>query len=251
MLLQPFLRGSNIRRYSLQRPELCIFFPYRLEGTSTVYYPLKEIAQRFPLAWEYLSYAKAEMSGRGSARMRYPIWYALWNPRDLRLLTSPKVLVPTIANKPSFAFDATGQYFFLGSGAGGPGAYGLVFTANSHSYFYTLGLLNSRITHIFIQATSSIFRGGYRAYSQQFLWEIPFRPIDFSDPKEVARHDRMVELVKRMLELHERLADAKIGRERTIMQQQIDATDRLINQLVYELYGLTAEEIAIIEAEVA
>lgn len=34
---------------------------------------------------------------------------------------------------------------------------------------------------------------------------------------------------------------------RTILQRQIDATDRQIDALVYALYGLTDEEIAIIE----
>ncbi len=33
----------------------------------------------------------------------------------------------------------------------------------------------------------------------------------------------------------------------TIIQRQIDATDRQIDQLVYELYGLTEEETKIVE----
>jgi hypothetical protein len=39
------------------------------------------------------------------------------------------------------------------------------------------------------------------------------------------------------------LAWAKTGHEMTAIQRQIDATDRQIDQLVYELYGLTEEEI--------
>jgi hypothetical protein len=35
--------------------------------------------------------------------------------------------------------------------------------------------------------------------------------------------------------------------EKTIIQRQIDATDKQINQLVYQLYGLTEEEIRIVE----
>jgi hypothetical protein len=58
-----------------------------------------------------------------------------------------------------------------------------------------------------------------------------------------------VELVEKMLFLHKRLADAKIPRDKTILQQQIDATDQQIDRLVYELYGLTEEEIKMIEGE--
>ncbi len=63
----------------------------------------------------------------------------------------------------------------------------------------------------------------------------------------MARHDKMVELVERMLSLHERLLTAKLNQEKTIIQHQIDATDRQIDRLVYQLYALTEDEIEIVE----
>jgi type I restriction-modification system DNA methylase subunit len=60
---------------------------------------------------------------------------------------------------------------------------------------------------------------------------------------------RMVSFVEQMLALHKRLAEAKTSNEQTIIQRQIDATDRQIDKLVYELYGLTSEEIAIVEGK--
>ena len=50
-----------------------------------------------------------------------------------------------------------------------------------------------------------------------------------------------------MLDLHKRLTNAKNPDDKTKLQRQIDATDREIDRLVYELYGLTEEEIAIVE----
>ena len=50
----------------------------------------------------------------------------------------------------------------------------------------------------------------------------------------------MVTLVERMLTLNKQRADVKTDHEKTLIDRQIDA-------LVYELYGLTAEEIAIVE----
>ena len=43
------------------------------------------------------------------------------------------------------------------------------------------------------------------------------------------------------------MAGARIERERTVIGHQIEATDKQIDRLVYELYGLTEEEIAIVE----
>jgi len=57
----------------------------------------------------------------------------------------------------------------------------------------------------------------------------------------------MVSLVDRMLDLHKRLAAAKTDHERTLLERQISATDREIDRLVYELYGLTEDEIKIVE----
>jgi hypothetical protein len=57
----------------------------------------------------------------------------------------------------------------------------------------------------------------------------------------------MVALVERMLDLHKRLPAAQTPNDKTLLQRQIAATDREIDRLVYELYGLTDEEIAIVE----
>jgi len=50
-----------------------------------------------------------------------------------------------------------------------------------------------------------------------------------------------------VLDLHKQLSAAKSPTDKTAIQRQIDATDRQIDQLVYELYGLTDDEIRIVE----
>jgi len=62
-----------------------------------------------------------------------------------------------------------------------------------------------------------------------------------------ARHDRMVGLVETMLQLHKELARAKTLHQKNVLQRRVDATDHEIDQLVYELYGLSDKEIAIVE----
>jgi hypothetical protein len=52
-----------------------------------------------------------------------------------------------------------------------------------------------------------------------------------------------------MLILQSNLAGANTPNERTILQRQIDATDREIDRLVYDLYGLSDDEIKIVEGE--
>ncbi len=75
----------------------------------------------------------------------------------------------------------------------------------------------------------------------------PIRTIDFTAPADVARHDRMVSLVTAMLDLHKQLAAARTADEKNALQRIIDATEKEIDRLVYELYELTDEEIRIVE----
>ena len=78
---------------------------------------------------------------------------------------------------------------------------------------------------------------------------MPFRQIDFSKPTEKGQHDRLVNLVKQMLDLNKKLAEAKTPQVRKILERQIKSTDKQIDQLVYKLYDLTDEEIKIVESE--
>ena len=57
----------------------------------------------------------------------------------------------------------------------------------------------------------------------------------------------MVKLVDKMLDLHKKLAAAKIPADKTRIQRQITTTNKQIDNLVYQLYGLTEEEIKIVD----
>jgi ribosomal protein L23 len=57
----------------------------------------------------------------------------------------------------------------------------------------------------------------------------------------------MIHLVQEMLALSDKLSSVRTDHEKTTLQRQIDATDQQIDKLVYELYGLSGEEIKIVE----
>ena len=53
--------------------------------------------------------------------------------------------------------------------------------------------------------------------------------------------------VSTLVELKQKLTSNKTPQEKTALERQIEATDKQIDQLVYQLYGLTEEEIKIVE----
>ena len=116
---------------------------------------------------------------------------------------------------------------------------------------YVLGIFNSTLInfyhqHIFLDQSKETFQKILIQNAKVF----PIHQIDFDNKKDVSRHDQMVAYVNTMLELNKKLINAKTEHEQTVIQRQIDSTDRKIDKLVYELYDLTDAEIAIVEESV-
>lgn len=78
---------------------------------------------------------------------------------------------------------------------------------------------------------------------------IPLPYINFSNPAEKIRHEKLMNFVEQMLELHKRLAKAQTPQEKERFESQIQDIDSSIDSLVYELYGLNEEEIKIVEGK--
>lgn len=115
---------------------------------------------------------------------------------------------------------------------------------------YLLGVVNSSLLSWFGGIVLPNFgKEVFPKLNPQDIKQIPIRNIDFNKPAEKKMHDSMVQLVEQMLVLNKQLLEAKTGHEQTLIQRQIDATDKQIDKLVYELYDLTTAEIAIVEGE--
>jgi SAM-dependent methyltransferase len=113
---------------------------------------------------------------------------------------------------------------------------------------YILAILNSRvISRLYLAQVSGATKDDFPQVTIVDLASLPYRAIDPDNKRDKVALDRMVELVDSMLALHKLLASAKSEAQRGPIQRQIDATDAEIDRLVYALYGLTKEEIRIVE----
>lgn len=106
---------------------------------------------------------------------------------------------------------------------------------------YILGILNSRLINYYCShfLVDDI--------NKEYLSQIPIRLINLSNKEEKAVYGKLVGLVNVIINLNTELAISK-GNEKEQLQQQIDKTDKEIDDLVYELYGITDEERKIIES---
>jgi hypothetical protein len=120
----------------------------------------------------------------------------------------------------------------------------------NHSLRYFLAILNSSLATYFVKKIAfELTEGAFTKVRTNQLARFPVRSIDFGNPSDERHHDDLVALVEKMLELHEEVAKSNFDSEKEPIERQIKATDKKIDQLVYQLYGLTEEEIKIVEGE--
>ncbi|MCX6696610.1 MAG: restriction endonuclease subunit M, partial [Methanoregula sp.] len=186
----------------------------------------KELAEKYPNTWEYFKQNRSLLEARENGKWKHEQWYAFGRNQNLTEMDREKILTPSIANGACFTFDSKDFFYFMGSGGGGGGGYGIILKPEEKmSYYYLLGLLNSALSTFYLKKVSSTFRGGYIALNRQYIEQLPIRTINFSDPTDKARHDRMVALVTQMLDLNKKLQEARLEQEKTMLSRQIEATD--------------------------
>jgi hypothetical protein len=109
-------------------------------------------------------------------------------------------------------------------------------------YRYLLGIINSHFIGWYFRKKFQI--SVEDTFPQIMIRDILQFPIPESDK---ARHDQIVKLVEQILAAKEKLAKTKIDAEVNRLEMQCESLDRQIDAAVYELYGLTEEEIKIVE----
>jgi hypothetical protein len=231
-IIKPFLAGRDIKRFKINwQNKYLIFTRHGIE------------IKKYPAIYKYLSQYKERLMPKpknftgtnwiGRKPGSYQ-WYEIQDSIDYyQEFEKPKIIYPNICKQPEFSVD-TGNFY-----------------SNQKSFIisffdlYLLGILNSKIMMFFFTTTIPKLRGDFYEPGFVFMKNFPVHVIDPSDPADVSRHDRIVALVQRMLDMHKRIPQTPQEQER--LTRDIQTTDREIDTLVYQLYGLTDAEIKIVE----
>jgi hypothetical protein len=230
---QHFLRARNsdILRYRIQSSGEMLLY---LEDFET-------FDDLQPDVSTHLNAHKKELKDRAAYERGDCEWWKYTWPLHKEHAHRAKLLCPYLATRNRFALDSDQIYLGLTDTT-------VLYDAQQpEDMRYLMGLLNSKLLTFRFGSIGKLKSGGIREYFWNSISKLPIRRIDFFTGTDKARHDRMVELVEQMLALHEQLAAAKTAHAKTNIQRQIDATDAQIDQLVYELYELTPDEIKIVQ----
>jgi hypothetical protein len=224
------------------RGEWQIIFPYTNDGEAFRLYSEQELRNSFPKAFKYLH----DNKGRLEKRKQFNKWYGYSAPRNLALHDLAQIVVPLLANRGLFAYvpeETQGKLCLMASG-------GFSITIGDDCPLnakYVLGIINSRLIFWKLKHLSNLFRGGWITCTKQYFGELPIHNINFSDKADKARHDKMVQLVEQMMQAKQLSLTPRNERDKDFYENKCAALDRQIDRLVYELYDLTDDEIALIE----
>ncbi len=177
--------------------------------------------------------------------IKYQNTYCLETDKEIKRLQDfseiEKLLIRRVANKLIATYDNNNYYFIKNLYA--------VISPNIN-LFFLLALINSQLINFFFKKYFTTKKEEIFPEIQTYQIEsLPIRVLDFSNPAEKAQHDRLVSLVDSMLEIQKQYHTATTEADKKLFKQKIDILDHRIDTLVYQLYGLTEEEIRIVEGE--
>ncbi len=222
-VIKPFLRGRDVKRWNVDFADQYLI---KIESSENKKHPWSELTEKeaekifdqtYPAIYKYFSRFRDSLikrcdQGRFFWELRSCIY---WHEFE-----QPKIIYPDIAVRCEFAFD--NNNFLLDC---------TLFLIPSDSK-YLLGVLNSSIARFFINQICPAIRGDFKRFKSIYVSQIPI--ADTSKPQRTT----IEKLVQQCL-------DAKKGDRHADTSE----LEKAIDDLVYQLYGLTEEEIKIVEGE--
>jgi adenine-specific DNA-methyltransferase len=228
-ILKPFLRGRDVKRWRVQYAGLWLINTHNgYGGTPPVDvddYPvikahLDEVERRRAAGELGEKAQKAKGLFRRDDQGRTP--YNLRNCVYVPEFEKPKIIYPDIYEHQSFALDTGGH-----------------FSANT-TYFipnekpWLLALLNSKLVEWFYGSVSNRVRGGYLRAFSDYIRQIPIASVPENEAEHLEQTIQFILIAKK-----------------NAPSADVSALEAEIDHLVYKLYDLTPEEIAIVEESTA
>ncbi|MFC5191218.1 Eco57I restriction-modification methylase domain-containing protein [Algoriphagus aquatilis] len=224
---KPFLMGKDVQRYSSLNTNKFVFFPYRITNESAEIVDIIELRENYPLTYNYLIDHEKDFKSRESGKAgKMKHWYAYIYPKNLNKfeqlkLTSMEIcsIHPNVTLNNSNLYHTTKAYSWVKN------------EDATESYEYLLALANSKLLWWFLKLTGDTLQGDARTFKTNYL--NPFPLPETPDPRI---ENEIEQKINKILELKK----VNNNSDTKILEKEID-------DLVFELYGLTEEERKIVE----
>ena len=206
--------------------------------------------QRYALSWSgtwvnYDSTLKdrlkpSDIKSKAGMTAQKKVDFAL---RNENIYLGEKIVVRKTADHIVATYDANEFYYDSLS-------YGIKLHDNEDvSIFFILGLLNSKLLNYLHESLSNNKDKVFAKVLATNLSVLPIPKNIFATKLKKERHDEIAKLVNQLLQLNQQNAETKLQTVVTQHESKIVYCEEKIDQIVYQLYELTEDEIKIVEGE--
>jgi hypothetical protein len=152
----------------------------------------------------------------------------------------PKIIISKVALEPRAFPDIEGEFL---------GAYTTYVFPEKISLLALTAIINSHLMRFIYRLLYDALAmgGGYLRFQPPQVRRMPICNFDLSKNADKSKHDQIIGLVEQMLAAKKVLAKSQTDKDKSYYENKCATLDRQIDRLVYELYGLTEDEIKIVE----
>ena len=186
-------------------------------------YDENKMKSDFPNCYKYLLENKNKLSGRGYFEKSNKNWYELWNQRRPTNFNKEKIITLDNSSGNNFAFDTNNFY-------GTTTVYGFSSKTEEIENKYLIATLNSKLLEFYHKLNSVPQANGFYRYQAIFINSMPIKKIQKKLQKP------FIDLVNDILLYKNQKKDS------SLLEKEIDL-------MVYKLYGLTYDEVLLVEPE--
>jgi hypothetical protein len=234
---------EKFNTYKFLSPNSFVIFPYKKENGKVGVILEPELRKNFPLTHSYFKYYEKEIKNRDvSPPINKDDWFKFGRSQHLDSWEAEeKIVVGVLSTGEKYPIDKNKTIVSSGGTAG----YCIIALPDTSDYsiYYIQAILNSKYLEWFSALYGEVFRGGYIARGTKVLKNLPIRKIDFSDAKQKALHDKIVETQKELISIYDQI-DANAGNKRALtpLQGQFIREKAILEKLLAKLYDLGSED---------
>ncbi|HNQ80712.1 MAG TPA: TaqI-like C-terminal specificity domain-containing protein, partial [Candidatus Aminicenantes bacterium] len=216
-LIKPFVVGDDIRKYRINFKNRYLIFTRR--GTKITDYPaiekyllqFKDRLMPKPKGWK-----GKEWNGRKPGSYK---WYEIQDTVEyFKELDKTKIIWPEIAKESRFSID--NECLYLNKTC--------FFSPNTD--IYLLGVLNSKLIWYYLKKICSVLgdaeKGGRLLQQKIYLETVPIIEKEKMDSSQQKIIEEITSSVRSIISINKHLLELKSDTQKSILQRQIEATDR-------------------------
>ena len=220
-IIKPIFRGRDVHRYTATWANL-----YLIVSQNGI-----DIENDYPSIYNYLNSFGNKVKTRSDQGQK---WYNLRACSYYDLFETEKIIYPeTTVRRSEFLFIKEECYIDK-----------TCFMITGKDLKFINGILASRLMEWFLETELRLLGKTTIQYSKQYLENVPIPKLTKSNQET---HDTIVNLVEQMLQAKKQQQTVVTERDKSYLEEKCKNIDSQINDLVYELYSLSEEEIKIVE----